>query len=265
MPDERNTGLAGRRVVITRPRSSGDRLPELLAQRGAVPVIAPALAIEAPSRCEDLDRALAHIDRYDWIVVTSVNAVNAVSARIQALGVADQRLRSVRTAAVGPATAAALVRLGTAPPLLAAEHRAAALAEAMPDVAGRRVLFPCGDKARHELPAILRKRGAAVDAIVAYRTLPASDPSTLVRELALDRADAIVVASPSAVESILSALAQSGVRVTDRRGRPAWFCIGPVTADALRAHGIDADVTGAGALEDFVERIEAWYLRHVAA
>jgi uroporphyrinogen-III synthase len=197
-------------------------------------------------------------------VVTSVNAVHAIAARLDALGPARDRLRRVRTAAVGPATAAALARLGSASPLLAAEHSAAALAEAIPDVAGRRVLFPCGDVARDELPAILRQRGAEVDAFVAYRTVPAPDRSALVREVALDRADAIVVASPSAVQSTLSALMQSGVRVTDRPGRPAWFCIGPVTADALRAHGIDADVIGAGALEGFVERIETWYLRHVA-
>jgi uroporphyrinogen III methyltransferase/synthase len=264
MPDERDTGLAGRRIVVTRPRSSGDRLPDLLTDRGAVPLLMPALVIEPPARWDDLDHALANVHGYDWLAATSANAVGAVAERMRALGLRRERLRSLRTAAVGPATAAALSALGAVAPVVADEHTASALAHAMPGVSGTRVFFPCGDLARKELPSILRQRGAEVHVVVVYRSVPAPESEAVVEAVAEGGADGIVFSSPSAVHAVFAALTRAGVQLSSREPRPACFCIGPVTAGALRGYGLEADVTGAGALEEFVEQIDTWYLRHVA-
>lgn len=234
--------LAGRRIAITRDASRSDDLVARLTALGATPVVLSTIAIAPPADPAALDAALTRLATYDWIVFTSVTAVRAVLERAHARG---QRSpfppqERVRVAAVGPATAAAL-RDGAARGAIVTPPRAtaAALAAVLGDVAGQAVLLPRADIARPDLPAALRARGATVDEVVAYRTVPGPDAAALVAALRDGRLDAITFASASAVRYFVDAARDAGaVAALHAPGAPRVVCIGPATAAAARETGL---------------------------
>jgi uroporphyrinogen-III synthase len=232
------SSLAGRRVVVTRRPGQSSTLAQLLAERGAAVIEVPAIEIRVPAEVAPLDEALRFLERYDWVVFTSANAVNAVLGRIAVLGL-EPRLgaRGPRLASVGPATTAALRsafpadRVALEP---AADFRAAGLVAAFVSqgrVPGR-VLLPSSSRGRDELAAGLRVLGADVEAVVAYETVEPADLRERVLACLASGFDLLAFASPSAVDGFVAA---AGERA---RGLPA-VAIGPTTALAARAAGLD--------------------------
>jgi len=220
--------LAGRCVAVTRPRERAATLVSALEALGADVLTAPAIAVVPPESYAALDAALRALTRYDWLALTSAAAVDAVAERLVAIGGHLDGRPCV--AAVGQATAhAARVRLGRVD-LVPATHTADGLAAALPGVRGSRVLFPCADRARDALPAVLRARGAHVDRVVAYRTTEAPTDALAALAAAADAGalDAVLVASPSAAVALARACAGATARLRA-------VCIGPTTADACRA------------------------------
>ena len=155
----RVSSLDGRRLVVTRQKSQAGSLVERLLALGASVVEVPSIEIVPPRDTGALDAALDALDGYDWVVLTSSNAVNAVLSRLTVLGLyprlsGDRR----RVASVGPATTAALRasfpedRVALEPK---SDFRAAGLVAAFAagqNLAGRRVLVPASTEARDELP-----------------------------------------------------------------------------------------------------------------
>lgn len=211
--------LRGKRIVITRPESDAARLAERLLAMGAIPVVAPAIDIQFTDPPE-LAAALDRLDRYDWVVFTSKNGVEAVFRLVD-------RLSGPKVAAIGPATAAALRQRRVEPALVPDEYVAEAVLDAMGDVRGLRVLLPRADIAREALPEGLRARGARVDVIAAYRTRPrAIAPGALA-------ADAVTFTSSSTVRSFLSVAAVPPTAKV--------VCIGPITAQTAAQLGLHVD------------------------
>jgi uroporphyrinogen-III synthase len=209
--------LAGRRIVITRPEADALRLAARLRQVGAIPVIAPAIRIEFTDPPE-LDRALAEIRRYDWVIFTSRSGVEAVFRR-------TATLEGPKVAAIGPATAQALRTRGIEPDLIPREYVAEAILEALGEVRGLAFLLPRADIAREALAEGLRQRGAQVAEIAAYRTIP--EPK---RPADLGRVDAITFTSSSTVRGFLAGgPIPPGAKIV---------CIGPITARTARQCGL---------------------------
>jgi len=214
-------------VLVTR------RWPELLARiavLGGQAVQVPVIEIQPPDDLAPLEAAARTLAAYDWIVFTSAHAVEALAACVKAAGASLPD--SARLAAVGPATAAAVASAWPAAHIAvqpAQDSRGAALLEAFAgeDLAGRRVLMPVSDRALGLVAEGLGNRGAAVDRIVAYRTV-AAPSADLRREMAAGLG-AAVFASPSAVDAFAAALPES------TPGLPA-VTVGPTTAEtAVRA------------------------------
>ena len=220
--------LAGRRIVVTRPRERAGALTAALEHLGATVVLVPLVetcALEDPSVLEE---AVRRVDRYAWIVFTSATAVAAVRDRLPAGGA----LRGARVAAVGPATAAAVAELGTAPAFVPDRFEAASIAEGLGELAGLRVLLPQADAASPALADELRRRGALVDAVVAYRTRTLAPSSEELTELRRG-ADAVVLASGSAARGLAVAAQQAPAL------RAALLvCIGPRTAEVACELGL---------------------------
>lgn len=218
--------LRGRRVAITRaePGELGARLAAL----GATVVHVPLIATTAP---EDggvaLAAALARLSQFDWLVVTSANGARAV-------GAAARDVPAVRLAAVGPSTAAALGELAGRPvDLVPAAARAEGLLEEFP-ARPVLVLLAQADQARPVLADGLAAVGHDVEVVVAYRTV--ERPPTDAETAQLAAADAVVLASGSAARAYAAAVDPTGAA-----GRPVVVCIGPVTAEAARAAGVEVD------------------------
>jgi uroporphyrinogen III methyltransferase/synthase len=186
-----------------------------------------------------LSVAAASVDRYAWVVLTSVNAVDHFMGALR-----DARaLAAVLVAAVGPATADALRAAGVEPDLVPAEHSARGLIEVFPEpgsigahaVATAHVLFPCADLAPDTIVEGLAQKGWQVDRVEAYRTVLAAPPApqTLAR---VARADALTLAATSSVQAFLA------LRIDDVHLVPVpphVVCIGSTTAAAARQAGMD--------------------------
>ena len=233
--------LDGRTVAVTRGAGGEDALASRLRALGAAVEPFPSIAIAPPegAEAEPLDRALRELGRFAWAAFASANAVERTVARLDALRLDRRALEDLRLACVGPATAERLEALVRAPDLVPAEATGAALAEALArHVAGRVVLVPRAAEGRPELVDGLRAAGAAVEAPVAYRTVPAPPEALapLGELLARGGLDAVAFASPSAVRSVVAAL---GDRAALLRG-VLLGAIGPTTAAALREAGLEA-------------------------
>jgi len=225
--------LAGRRVVVTRPRSSAEALRRLLVDAGARVVECPVSRIAyCDATAVDAER-LREVGRYDWIVFTSMHGVRGFSRHLSAIGLDARALAGARIAAVGPATARRLERMGLRADLVPGEHSAAGLVAAMGDEAAGRVLLPCGDLARDELSKGLSERGWRVDSMVVYRNEPVV-PSARVRAALDGGFEVVVFCSPSAVRRYVE------MRLPSRGAVVA--CIGPTMAEAARAVGLEPQV-----------------------
>lgn len=226
--------LAGCRVLITRPRRTAEALAERLRALGAIPLVLPAIEIRPPEDPGPLEAAVRQAATFDWILFTSANGVHAFMERLQAIGGSSADLAGVRLGAIGPATARALQGYGLTVDYLPPVYLSEAIAEGLPEVAGRRVLLPRADIARRELAERLRARGAEVTEVVAYRVVPGGDPASL-RALLTPIPHRVTFTSPSTARALAGLLEQWGeaVRPVDL---PA-VCIGPVTAAEAEALG----------------------------
>jgi len=237
--------LFGRRIVVTRSREQASELVERLEELGANPILAPSIRIEPPETFLALDRAVAEVSTFDWIIFTSANGVDHFMARLLA-GTGDVRdLKGVRLCTIGPSTAGRLERYGVKVDLMPSEYRAEAVLDALAahtDVTGKRFLLPRADLAREVLPEQLRAAGAEVVEVTAYRTVlaePGSEPD--VYRMLLDRrVDAIMFTSASTVRNFVQIIGADPA--TDLLRTTVIACIGPVTAEAAQQLGISTTV-----------------------
>lgn len=234
--------LAGQTIAITRQRRDGAELEELLVARGARVVWFPAIRRAPPTSWAGLDRGLASYfeGAYDGLLLTSPAAVESVQRRIHRLG--KGKLPPTFVGAVGPGTGRAAGRGGMEPSVIPSRHDGVALAAAVAEaygaaIAGRRFLQPRAEEGREELSRHLRALGAQVDVVAAYRTVPAPEASLrpLCEDAALGTIDAVIFASPSAVEAVHAAWTGPGPWL----GACRAIAIGETTAGALRLRGVE--------------------------
>lgn len=241
--------MAGRRILVTRAEHQAGRLSRELASHGAETVEIPAIRILPAADFAPLDDAIRHLSTYGWMLVTSANTVNALLARIEELGIAAPGSQTWRTmfgpmpkiAAVGPATAKAVRRMGWSVDLIPEKYVAESLLQTVGGkLQGQRVLLARSARARDVIPDSLRAQGIEVDVIDAYRTEIPAESISQVRELFAGSAqkpslDAATFTSSSTVENFLALLREAG-QPAPPENLPA-ISIGPVTSKTLRAAG----------------------------
>jgi uroporphyrinogen III methyltransferase/synthase len=234
--------LFGRRIVVTRSREQAGELVDMLEERGAEAIEAPTIRIAAPEDLAALDRVCADAGSYDWIVFTSVNAVDYFMQRVLANG--DVRdLKGVQLCAIGPSTAQRVARYGLRVELTPDEAKSEAVIEALRatgNLKGRRVLLPRADIAREVLADQLRDAGAEVSEVTAYRTMLGGnerDADHDIYRMLLDRqVDAITFTSASTVKNFAKILGAE--QAADLLRTTVVASIGPVTAEAAQQLGI---------------------------
>jgi uroporphyrinogen III methyltransferase / synthase len=251
--------LAGLTVLVPRARDQVADFSALLRARGAEPLEVPTIEIRAVASTAELDQAVEDLaaGRFDWLVLTSVNGVAAVRARVEALGYGPTAVATARVAAVGPATEAALRDWGIVPDLVPEAATTAALGRAFPartsEAPAREhslarsassgpgaVLLARADLANPELAVVLRDKGWEATEVVAYHTVPVGtlDPAAR-RRLDHGEVDWVAFTASSTVEGFLRGY--GGPPPPDVR----VAAIGPVTADTARSAGIRVATTAA--------------------
>jgi len=219
-------------------------------------ILLPMIAFEAPAETDLLDASLRALDKMDWIIFTSENAVRFFAGRARSMGIDFARLpRPLNVAAVGPVTARAASTEGLGATYTATHHNGSALAAELRDrLAGMRVLLPRSDIAKDDLPRALRETAAQVIEVVAYRTLtpggavpapggrimgreePANPAAAALERVRAGDVDVVTFASPSAFQNFTEMLGAEAVR--SMAERVSFAAIGPATAAAIREAGI---------------------------
>lgn len=229
--------LFGKRVLVTRSREQAGELIERLEDLGADAIEAPSIRIAPPADYGPIDEACARAGTFDWIVFTSANGVDHFMRRLLAGPLDVRALKGPRLCAIGPATAERLARYGLKVDLMPVEYRAEAVVEAITaagSVGGRRILLPRADIARELLADELRRAGAEVTEVAAYRTLKASpvDAGGLdIYKMLLDGAiDVVMFTSASTVRNFAQSMGEE--QAADLLRTTVVACIGPVTAEA---------------------------------
>jgi uroporphyrinogen III methyltransferase / synthase len=228
--------LEGRRIVITRAAAQSGELCEQLQELGAEVILLPVVRFLEPQDTAELDCAIHGLDKFDWLIFTSANAVTFFLRRCRALG--SWPGRAAKIAVVGRATRLALEKETLTASLVPRESSGAGLARELgAAVAGKNVLLPRSDRAGEELPSLLRKAGAEVTEVVAYRTAgPDSRDLVALGAVRDGQADALTFFSPSAFHEFQKLV---GLDVLAKwKSRVALAAVGPVTADAIRRAGL---------------------------
>ncbi len=235
--------LLGRRIVVTRARAQASDLVQRLSGLGAECIEVPTIQVVAPERWQAMDDAVAALPRYHWLVFTSVNGVQYFFSRLFACGLDARALGHIRTAAIGPATAACLRRYGVNTDIMPRTYQAESVVEAFSrePMGGKRVLLPRAKEARPVLPEALRRMGAEVDEVVAYQTVQdGGRADELLTALQARDIDMITFTSSSTVHNF-HALLPSG-RSKELLEGVTIACIGPITAETARHLGLQVHI-----------------------
>jgi uroporphyrinogen III methyltransferase/synthase len=229
--------LFGKRILVTRAQEQAGDLTDRLHQLGAQSIEFPVIAIQPASDYGPLDRAIECLSTYDWLIFTSVNGVHFFLERLDRSAV-DLRSLRAKTCVIGPATRRAVEALHLKVDLMPKEYVAESLVEAFEqhDLSGKRVLLPRAAVARDLVPEELRRRGARVDVVEAYRTVLPDSARTRAAEIFSRKPDWITFTSSSTVSNFVEAAGADvlqGVRVAS---------IGPITSETARRLGIAINV-----------------------
>ncbi|HWI09537.1 MAG TPA: uroporphyrinogen-III C-methyltransferase [Solirubrobacteraceae bacterium] len=218
--------LAGRSVVVTRARAQASSLAARLRELGARVVEAPAI------RVEPLEAQLPDLAGFDLLCVTSPNGAR----RLLEVARDARALAGPAIAAIGPGTADALraggIHADVVPPRAVAES----LVEALAGREVRRALIARAETARDVLPVALRERGAEVEILPLYRTVP--EPLADAAREAARAADYVTFTSASSARFYVEA---AGAPAEGQR----IVSIGPITSDALRQRGLEPHLQAA--------------------
>jgi uroporphyrinogen III methyltransferase/synthase len=250
--------LFGKKLMVTRAANQAGEFAAMLAERGATVLECPTIRLVEPEQWQDLDAALDTLSGYDWLVLTSGNAVRSFFRRLDTLGLDARAFGSCRVCALGPKTAEAIRAYGIRPDLLAADYKAEGVVAAFSgiDIAGKRILYPRADLAREAIPRELGRMGAQVDSPVAYRTiLPDSLPEEALLALEKRTLDCITFTSSSTVQNLSAMLGAERMQEMLRGVKVA--SIGPITSRSCRELGLKVDIEPSeftlAALTDAVE------------
>jgi uroporphyrinogen-III synthase len=237
-----NHPLAGVRVLVGRARHQASALSAELRQLGAVVTEIPFIEIRKPRAFRPLDSALLNLVAYDWLILTSVNGVEALWERLIKLRLTKRNLDHLRIAAIGPATKQAVERHGGKVDVVPPEYVAESVVRSLRRrVKGKRVLLVRAKVARDVIPRELRKAGAQVDVAEAYETIvPPLSRKRLQTALGNPkrRPQVVTFTSSSTVRNFVALL---GPRKASAQG--IWLAsIGPVTSSTLRELGLGVDI-----------------------
>jgi len=223
-----------KRILITRPRVQSTTFAENLRYAGFEPYFFPVIEIRPIVHNPILDDALSNIDRYDWVIFTSINAVEVVFARISP---ETMNRAELKIAAIGPKTSAAIVIQGLIPDFIPDEYVAEAIPPGLGNLKGKHILLPRAEIARKALPESIIQLGGYVDEIAVYHTQPAY-PNTDGFSALHTGVDIITLTSPSTVINFTKILQDHGLNPNKLPGNPVYACIGPITEEAANKEGL---------------------------
>ena len=252
--------LFGRRIIVTRARAQASDFAECLESYGAEVIQFPTIETQPILDNAALDRAIAQLATYNWVIFTSVNAVEYFYRHLRENGKDARSLGNARICAVGQKTVAALDQIGIRADYVPSQYRGATLAAELEGVKGQKILLPRAWIAADDLPNGLRDRGAIVDAIPIYETIKAGAEGreALEADLHNGRIDMVTFTSSSTVTNFLEMFGSHPSAALLDQVHIA--VIGPSTTATAEAKGLTVDIVAKQAsVESLAEEIVKFY------
>jgi uroporphyrinogen-III synthase len=234
---------------VSRAKKQAGALSSALRELRCTVVEIPFIEIRKPASFKPLDSALRNLATYDWLILTSVNGVEAMFERMGKKRIEPSSLSHLRLAAIGPATRKAIEAHGLNVTVTPKEYVAESVVQSLRGrVKGKRVLLVRAKVARDVIPRELRKAGAQVDVVEAYETVAPKSSERRLRALLAGprKPHAITFTSSSTVKNFVGLLGLRGARAALKK--PARHhgahsaSIGPVTSATLREFGLPVDI-----------------------
>jgi uroporphyrinogen-III synthase len=256
-PPQTNLPLKGVRVLVGRARHQAGALSAELRKLGASVLEIPFIEIREPRSFQPLDAALRRLAEYDWLILTSVNGVEAMWERMAKLRIPKRTLGPLHIAAIGPATRKAIEQRGVRVDVVPKKHVAESVVHSLKKkVKGKRVLLVRAKVARDVIPRELRRAGAHVDVVEAYETVVPQTSRTRLRAALANpkrRPQVITFTSSSTIRNFVELLGKRQTKILRkeiRGSRPRYTSldgillasIGPVTSSTLRELGLPVDI-----------------------
>jgi len=224
------------KILITRPRNQSDEFANCLLSAGFEPVFFPVIEIRTFVENVALERAIASLKCYEWVVFTSANGVDAFFEHSLHPTPFQDNGRRVKVAAIGSKTAQSLTKRGVTPDFVPEEFVAEAILPGLGDLHGRWVLLPCAEISRDVLAKAIFAAGGIPHEIAVYRTLPAQPDLDGLAALKTG-VDVVTFTSPSTVNNFINLVQQKGLDPLHLPENPRIACIGPVTQKAAEEAG----------------------------
>lgn len=238
-----NRPLSGRNIMVTRSADQAGEFSSMLSEAGALVVECPTIRIIPPEDFTELDIAINQIAAFDWLILTSVNAVKYFFERVEFLGKDVRVLGSCRIAVVGPQTALALRSHGLRADLVPHDYKAEGIIEEFQKmgISGKKILFPKADLARDIIPQELERLGATCITPMCYRNIqPESMPEEAVQTLEKQELDCITFTSSSTVINLSKMIGERSL--PDLLSGVTIASIGPITSKTCRELGLKVDI-----------------------
>lgn len=235
--------LFGRRILVTRAEEQANAFAKTLTTLGGEVFFAPTIAVVPPSSWEPLDKAIDEIDRYDWLLLTSVNGVRYFFERLFYRHRDVRALAGMKICAIGTKTAEAMSGFGLRADRIPAAFTAEGILETFSGeaVAGKQFLLPRAKVAREVLPEGLRRKGGEVNVVPVYETVRPEGDIDKIRNLLEKKAiDMVTFTSSSTVNNFAELLGREVL--SEQLDGVAIAAIGPVTAKTIRGMGLRCDV-----------------------
>lgn len=235
-----NRPLFGQRIIVTRARHQASVLSQAIQDLGGEPLEFPVIEIAEPTDPSRLAEAVQAIKSFSWLIFTSANGVQAFFAELKHQGKDIRELVGIELAAIGPATKKALEEMGLFTAYIPEEYRAERIAEGLKDKVryGQKILLARAEDARMVLVEELKRFGAEVWDIPAYKTvLGTADQAELLELLTNKAVDAVTFTSSSTVRNFLQLLEGN----TDLLKGVKCFSIGPITSSTAAEMGLTID------------------------
>lgn len=241
--------LHGKRILVTRPRDRAGTLSEKLRELGADVTEFPCIRTEAISPCPAMEDALGRLTEYEWLGFTSAAGVDAFWTCLRAMGKDARALRSVKLAAIGPATGEALEARGLTADLIPEVYDAAHMGESLTKSAKGKILLLRAEEGAPALTDALSTAGVPFDDVPVYRTICDNPHSAQLREeLEAGSIDYVTFTSASTVKGFFSA---AGAEADF--SKITGLCIGAQTAAEARKRGIPVKIAEKATIDALVE------------
>ncbi|MFW6265984.1 MAG: uroporphyrinogen-III C-methyltransferase [Halanaerobiales bacterium] len=243
-----NRSLFGKRVLVTRPRGQAQSFIEKLRREGARPVLAPMIEIKAPTDYFEMDKAINELDKYRWIIFTSVNGVKFFIKRLQQNGLDGRAFSGKLIAAIGSKTAEKLKEYGLMVDFVPDEYSTEGILHEIKEYARLNnykidkssFLLPRADIATPALESGLKNMGAVVKNITAYQNKRVGLPEKINKMIFNNEIDLLTFTSSSTVDNFMKGIEE--YKGNYKLNKLDIACIGPVTAATVEEYGLEVDI-----------------------